>query len=632
MFVGSFGSGRVECAAVGPESKPRRIGRYEIRRELGRGMMGVVYEAWDPVLGRKVALKTVKAVAPSSSEREAWEQRFLSEARAAARLSHPCIVVVHDVGRDPESDVLFMALEYLHGETLAEKLASGRPLPWREALRIVGRVADALHHAHAQGVVHRDVKPANVMILASGEPKILDFGIARIDAGSLTLPGDLFGTPLYMSPEQAAGEAVDARSDLFSLGTITWALLTGRTPFEAQSVPAILSRVMLRDPPPPSELVPGIPADVDRILTRSTAKLPEERYPDGRSLAEDIDDVLAGRAPRHLVDWTPARTGERTISSQRIRADLVLAELEERQKEEDRAAPTAPPKPRSRRWRLRAMLMLALLACAGAFLFLHPEHVTILAALARQARDSRLAAAAMRFLASAPSPAPETSPSPAAAIPSLAPTPSTSETPAPGLGGDTAAAPAGSEAAGAAGESAPAAPETTGSETPQTRGPAEAPVASASPTPLATPPTAPAAVAKGTPPPAPSPSTTPTQPVSSAPPPKTSPKVRATAYLSIGFEHRLKSGILEIWVDDTRVVRETLDSRAAVKLLLFEVRKGSVQQTLPLEPGRHNVRVRIRSSGWTKAAESSILFRSGRTHRLEIKSLRLSGKISLVWK
>src|SRR5918994_4793633 len=152
-------------------------------------MMGVVYEAHDPALGRTIALKTIRLVlAASEREREDYERRFLAEARIAAGLSHPGIVVVHDVGRDAEHGILYIALEYLHGRTLAEMSAEG-PLEWHEALRLVGRVAEALHYAHTKGVVHRDIKPANIMVLTSGEPKIMDFGIAKLEAAQLTSTG-----------------------------------------------------------------------------------------------------------------------------------------------------------------------------------------------------------------------------------------------------------------------------------------------------------------------------------------------------------------------------------------------------------------------------------------------------------
>ncbi len=202
-----------------PDVAPKKIGRYEIRKEIGRGAMGVVYQAHDPMLGRSVALKTISLRLPvSEAERAGFERRFLQEARAAAALSNPNIVVVYEVGTDAGTGLLYIALEYLRGKTLEAILSLGQRLDWREALRTVGRIAEALHHAHSQGVIHRDIKPANIMVLASGEPKIMDFGIAKLEAGELTAGGRVLGSPSYMSPEQAAGDRVDARSDLFSLG------------------------------------------------------------------------------------------------------------------------------------------------------------------------------------------------------------------------------------------------------------------------------------------------------------------------------------------------------------------------------------------------------------------------------
>ena len=174
---------------------PQALARYQIQGEIGRGMMGVVYRALDPALGRIVALKTVQSVFPLPAEQQkAFEERFLSEARVAAGLSHPAIVVVHDVGRDPESGALFIAFEYLQGQTLSELTSSGA-LEWREAFRIAGRLAEALHHAHARGVIHRDIKPGNVMVLPTGDPKIMDFGIAKLASSQLTAAGEFFGTP-----------------------------------------------------------------------------------------------------------------------------------------------------------------------------------------------------------------------------------------------------------------------------------------------------------------------------------------------------------------------------------------------------------------------------------------------------
>jgi serine/threonine protein kinase len=296
------------------ESTLKTLGRYQIQGEIGRGTMGVVYKALDPALGRAVALKTVHlAFSVAAADRELYEQRFMTEAKVAAALSHPGIVVVHDVGRDPESHTLYIALEYLRGETLETLVSDGRQLDWHEALRLTGAVAEALDHAHSHGVVHRDVKPANIMVLPSGEPKIMDFGIAKVPTSELTGAGEFFGTPSYMSPEQAQGETVDKRSDIFSLGSVMYLLLTGARPFDGPNVPAIVMRVAHKDPPPPSSRAPHLPAAVDAVVARALAKDPDSRYPDCRSLAEDIEDLRAGRPPGHLQGWLPPPPHEATL-------------------------------------------------------------------------------------------------------------------------------------------------------------------------------------------------------------------------------------------------------------------------------------------------------------------------------
>src|SRR6185503_11798752 len=266
--------------------------------------------------------------------------RFQTEARVAAGLSHPGIVVVHDVGRDPASDVLFIALEYLEGETLDGRIRRGLP-EWQESLRLVARLAEALDHAHERGIVHRDVKPANVMILASGEPKLMDFGIAKVPAAQLTAAGEFFGTPAFMSPEQALGESLDGRSDLFSLGSILYMLLTGTRSFEGSSVPVILSRVAQHHPQPPTRVRPGLPADVDYLVARCLAKDPGQRYARGRLLAEDAEDVLAGRPPRHRGAWTSNVSMDGTLTSSEMEplAGLLAPPAA--------ALPPAPPPPAS---------------------------------------------------------------------------------------------------------------------------------------------------------------------------------------------------------------------------------------------------------------------------------------------
>jgi serine/threonine-protein kinase len=277
------------------------IGRYEILREIGRGAMGIVYEARDPALDRTVALKVIQPAA-EGEEGRVFEERFLAEARIAAALQHPGIVVVHDVGRDPATGTLFIALELLRGQTLAELAAAG-PVDWRTVLNLVAQVARALHHAHGHGIVHRDIKPANVVVLPSGEVKVMDFGIARLETARqrLTTKGEFIGTPLYSAPEQAKTEDLDGRADVFSLASVAYTLLTGRAAFLAPTIPGIVHRVVYEQPLPASRFVRDLPADVERVLARALAKDPVRRYPTAEAFAEDAEDILAGQPPRHAA-------------------------------------------------------------------------------------------------------------------------------------------------------------------------------------------------------------------------------------------------------------------------------------------------------------------------------------------
>ncbi len=283
------------------------LGRYAIEVELGRGTMGVVYRAMDLVLDRRVALKVVQLAFPAGEEEQRlMEQRFLHEARLAASLTHPNIVVVHDVGWDAEARTPFMALEYLEGRTLANVMADGPAMDWRAALLLVSRLAEALHYAHGTGIVHGDIKPANIMILPSGDAKIMDFSIAKGSATERAGTGECWGTPSYMSPEQACGRPMDGRSDLFSLGSVLYELLTGHRPFEGDSLPQIIGRVVHHEPLLPSALKPALPRDLDLVITRALAKDRTQRYPDGHAFAEDLQDVLQSRPLR-------ARDGLKTL-------------------------------------------------------------------------------------------------------------------------------------------------------------------------------------------------------------------------------------------------------------------------------------------------------------------------------
>jgi hypothetical protein len=339
------------------ETLPGSVGRYQIEAEIGHGMMGAVYLAHDPLLGRSVALKIIRLAFPASdAERSTLEKRFLAEGQIVARLSHPGIVMVHDVGRDEENGTPYIALELLRGETLAARLEGAQAPGWRESLEIVRQIARALDYAHGEGVVHRDIKPANIMILEDGTAKVMDFGVAKLQAGlGLTSTGDFIGTPLYMAPEQSLNQEVDGRTDLFSLGSVAYTLLTGTPAFEADAVPLILGRVAYADPPPATALRPQLPPDVDYLLARSMAKRKEDRYPAGATFAEDVEDVLADRPPRHRAGWSTPGVAppavERAGTGTTVSPGTTTAP-------EDAAERPAAPRRRSR--------LLVLLAVVGA--------------------------------------------------------------------------------------------------------------------------------------------------------------------------------------------------------------------------------------------------------------------------
>src|SRR5881409_3094308 len=272
---------------------PRTLGRYEILEEIGRGSMGVVYKARDPRIGRVVALKTIAFSFPlGPGEEEEFLQRFYHEAQVAGRLNHPNIVTIYDVGEKGDGGDAYIAMEFMIGTNLHELLSGGGRLPLAQVAEVIEKLAQALDYAHDNGVVHRDIKPANILLTESGQPKILDFGIARLSAGGLTRPGKFFGTPNYMSPEQVTGAQVDGRTDQFSLGVILYQLLTGEKPFVGDSVTAISYQVVNVDPPPPTKLNPALSPAFDRILRKALSKRPSDRYPSGQDLAEDLTTAV----------------------------------------------------------------------------------------------------------------------------------------------------------------------------------------------------------------------------------------------------------------------------------------------------------------------------------------------------
>ena len=266
--------------------------------------MGIVYLAKDPLIGRLVALKTIRASAHADDEEtKEFQQRFIREAQAAGILNHPSIVTVHDIGMDEPTGTSFIAMEYVEGQNLKEILAQGRPLPFDQIGDIVAQVAEALDFAHAKGIVHRDVKPANIILVEGNRAKITDFGIAKIaTGGNLTTTGQFLGTPNYMAPEQIKGAPVDGRTDIFSLGICLYECLTRRKPFGGDSLTSISYKIVHEPFPPMHEINPQIPDGYDEVVEHCLAKDPAKRYQRGRELANAVRSVVRGERPGRASD------------------------------------------------------------------------------------------------------------------------------------------------------------------------------------------------------------------------------------------------------------------------------------------------------------------------------------------
>lgn len=316
-----------------------QLGKYEIRRELGKGAMGVVYEGFDPVLLRRVAIKTILPSQLVKGEAADIMARFQREAQAAGRLNHPGVVAVYDYGEAIASDdhtriiqpgsgglagqrVAFIAMEFVEGQELKDHFEANECFTVSESARIMGEILDALAHSHGQGVIHRDIKPANLIMLADGRVKIADFGIARTETSELTLAGTVLGTPAYMSPEQFLGQRVDARSDLFACGIILYQFLTGEKPFTGNPT-TIMYKVLREEAVPPCNLNLMLPEVWNVVLKTAMAKHPDDRYQSASDFAAAIRQALAqhGTAPlvadsqRGQLGLYPSQTAALTVEA-----------------------------------------------------------------------------------------------------------------------------------------------------------------------------------------------------------------------------------------------------------------------------------------------------------------------------
>ncbi|MGH9790263.1 MAG: protein kinase domain-containing protein, partial [Candidatus Acidiferrales bacterium] len=280
--------------------------------ELGRGAMGAVYQARDPQIDRIVAIKVILTQGLSNQELEGFKQRFYREARAAGKMSHPGIVTIHDIAED-ENGRPYLVMEFVEGSTLqdiaAQRLANGEKLPLSQALDIAIQVANALDYAHKRGVVHRDVKPANILVTHDGVAKVADFGIAKVSGIAITQTGGFLGTPAFMSPEQFSGGDIDARSDLFSLGAMLYWMFTGAQPFSGETLTTVSFRIVFTYPVPAHQVNTDLPPEIHTVLMRCLAKNPLERYASCRDLAADLEAIKLGKP----IAATPLPVQEATI-------------------------------------------------------------------------------------------------------------------------------------------------------------------------------------------------------------------------------------------------------------------------------------------------------------------------------
>lgn len=374
---------------------PRRLGKYEIQRVLGEGAMGVVYQAFDPVIHRPVALKTIRRpLLQSAAPDMSAALRFRHEAQAAGRLSHPNIVSVYEYGEDGEDT--FIAMEYVEGHPLARGTTRGVRLPVADVLSVMAQLLDALHAAHEQGVWHRDVKPANLIVTPDGRLKVTDFGIARIDTADMTQSTSTMGSPGYMAPERYTGEAPDRRVDIFAAGVLLYELLSGAPPFMGPSN-TVMYQVLHTDPPPPSAapLRDPPPGCFDAVVARAIAKRPEGRFDSAQAFREALAVAASG-----VVPAIPPRLSREAVTR--------LAPIAPTPAAAAIAASTAPTTAPPPAWdaatldKLQALLLPHLGPVARVVVQRHARECNGLAALvARLAREALTADDRRSFLADA---------------------------------------------------------------------------------------------------------------------------------------------------------------------------------------------------------------------------------------
>ena len=431
------------------------LGKYEIKRTLGRGAMGTVYEGWDPIIARRVAIKTVRI--PEGNDDPETEEalaRFRREAQAAGRLIHPNIVGVFDYGET--GDIAYIVMEYVDGPAVKSLLDKQERFALNDTLRIMTDLLTGLQFSHARGVVHRDIKPANIMLTSEGQAKIADFGIARIESSSMTQAGTVLGTPAYMSPEQFMGQVVDARTDLYSSGVLLYQLLTGERPFEG-GMSAIMHKALNTDPPLPSQISVTCPPGFDGVVRKAMAKRPEDRFQSAAEFLEALRATASGKAIPGFAGADEADAEATMVASSPRRSPAPAAAtgavsastMGSASAPAPARIPAAVPARRSPVPMIAAaVVVLVLLAGGGAWFFL------------------------LRGSAPVPAPAPSTAQNTAPGAPQVAT--NTPPTPAPGTGAP-AQPPAAARPATGQPNAAPPAQESAGQPNATARAPAQPP-------------------------------------------------------------------------------------------------------------------------------------------------------------
>lgn len=312
------------ATADAPVPMPKTIGRFTILNEIGRGSYGVVWAAQDPVLAREVAIKVIP-LAREAQFRTQIEANFLREAKSAGGMSHPSIVTIYDAGKT--DTFAYIAMERLHGQDLHEYLASGNRMSPRQAASMMMRLADAIHYANKRGLVHRDIKPSNIFLSRDLKPKLLDFGTALAPVREVRDDGtrQLVGTPNYMSPEQAKGETLDARSDIFSLGTILYELLAGRRAFDGRTIDETLDQVIAAHPRAVERIRPDTPAALATIVRKAMERDPEQRYPKASDFRNALAEFVEGSRAAGADVSVAVRPVEPTAAPTRSRLPLKIA-------------------------------------------------------------------------------------------------------------------------------------------------------------------------------------------------------------------------------------------------------------------------------------------------------------------